>query len=147
MRNRTALGALIGATLVLAAACSDDDDAVADAAQGLCSSLDALQSTVNQVAGSGVDPDSTTVGDVQGALDEIQSGVQDVQGAEADVSDSVKSSLQDAFDTYQSALDGISSDDTLAQAGDAVASAQSQFQQAWTDTLSQLKCPSPSPTS
>lgn len=52
-----------------------------------------------------------------------------------------------SYDSYQSAVQDISSDDTLSEGGDAVGSAQSTFRQAWANTLSERKCPAPTPTS
>jgi len=141
------LSALTGSVLVLTAACGDDDDSVSDEVQDLCDNLGSLNQTVSQVAGADVDPSSTTVGDVQDALSQIQSGVQDVQDAESGLADAVTSALQSAFDGFQSAIQDIPSDDTLADAGDAVESARSQFDQAWNNTLSELQCPAPTPTS
>ncbi len=146
MRKIAALVFLIGPILVLASACGDDDS-VSNATQGLCSSLDSLDQTVEQVAGSGIDPKTTTVGDVQDALDQIESGVQDVQSAEGGLGNAVKSSLQSAFDDFKSALQDIPSDDTLSQAGQAVTTAQSDFAQAWNDMVSELQCPAPTSTS
>jgi ABC-type phosphate/phosphonate transport system substrate-binding protein len=139
MKSRILLAAVAAPVLVFAVACSDDDS-VSDEAQDLCNSLESLNSTVEQVAGTDLDPSSTTVGDVQDQLGQIQSAVQSVQSAESDLGDAVKSALQDAFNDYESAIQDIPSDDTLAEAGASADSARAAFQQAWTETLSELQC-------
>jgi hypothetical protein len=52
----------------------------------------------------------------------------------------LKSQLQDDFDQLKSAIEGISGDSTVAEAGDEVASAVTTFKQSWDQTLGELNC-------
>jgi len=140
MKVRLALGSTLASVLLIVTACGDDDDSTADEAQQLCADLEALDSTVNQVAGADVDPNSTTIGDVQSAVGTLESEVAAVQDAEADLADSVKSDLQSAFDAFQSSVQDLPADDTLAEAGASIQAAAAQFQQAWEGVKSELSC-------
>jgi phage shock protein A len=142
----SALRATLAAVLVLAAAaCGDDDDgssSAGGAAQSLCSSLQSLDSTVTQIANADVDPETTTVGDVQNAIDEVQSDLQDVRTSGADLSSSVKTALQTAFNNLQDKVEDLPSDETVAEAGSSVEDAVQQLDTAWTNALNALNCSS-----
>jgi uncharacterized protein YjdB len=139
MARRIVLGSALTAALVMAAACGGS---VTDAAQELCTDLTALDSTVEQIGGSSVDPATVTVGDVQEGLSQLESQVAAVQDSEANLGDEVRSSLRSAFDDFQSAVADIPADSTLADAGADVEQARTEFQQAWTSVLSELNCES-----
>lgn len=136
MKRKALLSGVLALSL-LAAACSDS---VSDSAEDLCSSLEGLHDTVDQIGGSDVSTDSVTVDNVQGAVSDIESTVDDVQSAESDLSDSLKSQLQDDFDTLKSSIQDISGDSTLAEAGQDVVSAVAAFKTSWDQTLSELNC-------
>ena len=88
---------VVGVLVLAAAACGDDDDgstSAGGASQSLCSSLQSLDSTVMQITNADVDPETTTIGDVQNAVDEVQSDLQDVQTSGADLASSLKTALQ-----------------------------------------------------
>jgi hypothetical protein len=139
MARRIVLGSAMAAVLLMGAACGGS---VTDAAQELCTNLTALDSTVDQIAGSSVDPATVTVGDVQDGLSQLESQVTAVQDAETNLGDEVRSSLRSAFDDFQSAVADIPADSTLADAGADVEQARTEFQQAWTSVLSELNCES-----
>ena len=148
MKARLVLGSTLASILLIAPACGDDDDdSTADDAQQLCTDLQALDSTVNEVAGAEVDPNTTTVGDVQTAVEDLESQVQAVQDAEAELSDSVKSDLQSAFEAFQSSVQDIPADDTLAEAAASIQAAGAEFVQAWENVKSELNCESTTTTS
>lgn len=133
--------------VVLPVACGDDDDgATATSAEELCSEVSELESVVEEIASAEVDVDSLTVGDVENALDEVESQVEDIVDAEGDLSDAVRSALEDAHDGYEETIDDIPGDATLAEAGERVATARTQFNEAWADTMSQLDCGEAAPT-
>lgn len=136
MKRKALLSAILALSL-LAAACSDS---VADSAEDVCTSLEGLQDTVDQIGGADVSADSLTVDNVQNAVSEVESAVDDVQSAESDLSDSLKSQLQDDFDTLKSSIQGISGDSTLAEAGEDAVSAVAAFKTSWDQTLSELNC-------
>lgn len=135
MKRKAITSALLMSLLVAACTAS-----VSDSADQLCSSLEALQGTMEQIAGADANPDSTTIESVQDAAQEVESAVEEVQSAEVDLSDSLKSELQENFDELQSSIQGISEDMTLTEAGQAVASALTTFRQSWDQTLSELNC-------
>jgi hypothetical protein len=139
MAGRIVLGSALTAALVIGAACGGS---VTDAAQELCTDLTALDSTVDQIAGSSLDPATVTVGDVQDGLSQLESQVTAVQDSETNLGDEVRSSLRSAFDDFQSAVADIPADSTLADAGADVEQARTTFQQAWTSVLSELNCES-----
>jgi hypothetical protein len=89
-----------------------------------------------------VDPETTTVGDVQNAIDEVQSDLQDVQTSGADLSSSVKTALQTAFNNLQDKVEGLPSEETVAEAGSGVEDAVQQLDTAWTNALDALNCSS-----
>ena len=143
----TALRTTLAAVLVVAvAACGDDDDAssAGGAAQSLCSSLQSLDSTVTQITDADVDPETTTIGDVQNAIDEVQSDLQDVQTSGADLASSLKTALQTAFNNLQDKVQDLPSDETVAEAGSSVEDAVQQLDTAWTNVLNAANCSSSS---
>ena len=139
MARRIVLGSALTAALVMGAACGGT---VTEAAQQLCTDLTALDSTVEQISDSSVDPASVTVGDVQDGLSELESQVAAVADAEAELGDEVRSELRNAFDEFQNAVADIPADSTLADAGADVEQARTEFRQAWTSVLGELNCES-----
>lgn len=136
MKPRKLLAALAVTALILAS-CSPS---VEESAEDLCSSLEALSDTVQQIAGADVSPGTITVDTVKSAVDEMESAVQDVQNAESGLSDALKSQLQSDFDELQSSVQDISGDSTLAEAAQDVVSAIAAFKESWDQTLSELNC-------
>ena len=140
---RTALAGVV----LLAVACGDDDDSSssgAGATQSLCSSLESLDSTVEEITNADVDPETTTIGDVEDALGEVQSDLQDVKTSGADLSSSLKTALQSAFNGLEDKVQDLPSDETLAEAGSSVEKAVQQLGTAWTNALDALNCSSSS---
>ena len=132
--------ALVVAVLFGVTCGDDDDDSVADESQALCESMQGLQSTVDQVAGAQVDLDSITVGDVQDALQSLQGQVEDVQNAEATLATEVRSSLQSAWSDFTSGGAGHPGGRHARRGRRRGPAARTQFQEAWSATLSQLNC-------
>jgi len=145
MASRAALVSLL---VVAVAACGDDDDggssSAGGAAQSLCSSLQSLDSTVDQIKNADADPETTTVGDVQDALGQVQSDLQDVQTSGADLSSSLKTALQSAFNSLEDSVKDLPSDETVADAGSSVEKEVQQLETAWTNALNALNCSSSS---
>ena len=143
MASRAALVSLLA---VAVAACGDDDgsSSAGGAAQSLCSSLQSLDSTVDQIKNADADPETTTVGDVQDALGKVQSDLQDVQTSGADLSSSLKTALQSAFNSLEDSLKDLPSDETVAEAGSSVEKEVQQLGTAWTNALNALNCSSSS---
>jgi hypothetical protein len=140
-----ARAALVSLLVLVVAACGDDDgSSPASAAQGLCSSLQSLDSTVDQITSADADPDTTTVGDVQNALGQVQSDLQDVKTSGADLSSSLKTALQSAFNSLEDSVQDLPSDETLAEAGSSVQKDLEQLGTAWTNALDALNCSSTS---
>jgi hypothetical protein len=141
----TALRAtLVGVLMLAAAACGDDDGSTSagSASQSLCGSLQSLDSTVTQITDADVDPETTTIGDLENALGEVQSNLQDVQTSGADLASSLKIALQTAFNNLQDTVQDLPSDETVADAGSSVESAVQQLDTAWTNALDALNCSS-----
>lgn len=136
MKRTKWLGAIISLTLV-AAACTNS---VEESTDELCQNLETLHSTVGAVAGADVSPETTTIDDIDNAASALESAVEDVQNAESDLADSLKAELQDNLEALQSAIQDIPGDSTVAEAGDSVATALTDFRQSWDETLSQLEC-------
>jgi predicted phage tail protein len=135
---------LVGVLVLAAAACGDDDDSTSagGAAQSLCSSLQSLDSTVTQITDADVNPETTTIGDVENAVDEVQSDLQDVQTSGADLASSLKTALQTAFNNLQDTVKDLPSDETVAEVGSSVEDAVQQLDTAWTNALDALNCSS-----
>jgi hypothetical protein len=139
--------ALVGILVLAVTACGDDDDgssSAAGAAQSLCSSLQSLDSTVDQITNADADPETTTIGDVQDALGQVQSDLQDVQTSGADLSSSLKTALQSAFNSLDDSVKDLPSDETVAEAGSSVEKEVQQLGTAWTNALNALNCSSSS---
>jgi hypothetical protein len=145
MRKRMMMAIALAPWLIVACG-DDDDDSAADAAQELCSSIGGLASTVGEVIRADVDPDATTVGDVQEAVEALEDQVASVQEAEDAVSEAVRDDLQEAFDALQGSIEDISADETLAEAGADIEAARTDFVAAWESTLSELNCAAPTTT-
>jgi hypothetical protein len=133
---------LVGVLVLAAAACGDDDGSTSagSASQSLCSSLQSLDGTVTQITDADVDPETTTIGDVENALGEVQSDLQDVKTSGADLASSLKTALQTAFNSLQDTVQDLPSDETVAEAGSSVEDAVQQFDTAWTNALDALNC-------
>jgi phosphate uptake regulator len=142
----TALRAtLVGVLMLAAAACGDDDESTSagSASQSLCSSLQSLDSTVTQITDADVDPETTTIGDLEDALGEVQSDLQDVQTSGADLASSLKIALQTAFNNLEDTVQDLpNGDETVAEAGSSVEDAVQQLDTAWTNALDALNCSS-----
>ena len=95
-----------------------------------------LRSAVDQLRGAQVDPNSTTVGDLQDALESLHGQVEDVEDSGPHTVDGVRSALQSAWSNFTERGRDVPSDDTLAEASAAVQAAQTQFQQVWSATPS-----------
>ena len=144
MASRAALVSLL---VVAVAACGDDDggsSSAGGAAQSLCSSLQSLDSTVDEIKNADADPETTTVGDVQDALGKVKSDLQDVQTSGADLSSSLKTALQSAFNSLEDSLKDLPSDETVAEAGSSVEKEVKELETAWTSALNALNCSSSS---
>jgi hypothetical protein len=143
-----AFRAALASLVVLVAACGDDDDgpssSAANATQSLCTSLESLDSTVDQITSADVDPETTTIGDVQDALDQVESDLQDVQTSGADLSSALKTALQSAFNSLEDQVQDLSNDETVADAGSSVENGLQQLGTAWTNALDALNCSSSS---
>ncbi len=122
------------------AACGDDDESAGDAAQDLCASMGDLQATVAGVAGADIDLESTTVGDVSDRLGDLEDQIDAVEDRREDLTASVVTALVDSYGAYRDAVEDISDDSTLAEAGTEVAAAQTAFGAAWDQTLADLDC-------
>jgi hypothetical protein len=135
--NRRVLTRAVLSLSLFVAACSGS---VAETAEDLCTSLEALHDTMEQVAGADVSTDTVTIESLQNAVSEVETAVQDVQGAESDLSDSLKTQLREDFEELQSSIQDIPADSALAEAGDAVVAATTEFKASWDQTLSELNC-------
>jgi hypothetical protein len=134
---------LVGVPMLAAAACGDDGStSVGTASQSLCSNLQSLDSTVTQITDADVDPETTTIGEVENALGEVQSDLQDVKTSGADLASSLKIALQTAFNNLQDTVQDLPSDETVADAGSSVENAVQQLDTAWTNALDALNCSS-----
>ena len=134
---------VVGVLVLAAAACGEDGSTAAGtASQSLCSNLQSLDSTVTQITDADVDPETTTIGDVENALGEVQSDLQDVKTSGADLAASLKTALQTAFNNLQDTVQDLPSDETVAEAGSSVENAVQQLDTAWTNALDALNCSS-----
>lgn len=135
--KRKALASVVLSLTLVVAACSDS---VADSTEDLCNSLEALNDTMDQMAGATASADTVTVGAVQDATAEVQSAMQDVRDSESDLSESLKTQLLDDFEELQSSIQDIPADSTLTEAGQEVVTAVTTFKASWDQTLTELNC-------
>jgi len=136
MKRMKWLGVVVALSLV-AVACTDS---VSESTEDLCESLESLNGTVGQIAGADVSPETTTIDDIEGAVSALKTAVQVVQDDEGDLADSLKADLQNNLDDLETSIEDIPGDSTVAEAGDAVATALNDFRTSWDATLSQLEC-------
>lgn len=136
MRRNTLVSAIVSLSLIVVA-CSDS---VGDSAADLCSNLEDLNDTVQQVAGADVSADTVTMGQIQDAYSDLQSAVRSVRESEADVSDALKTQLSEDLETLGTAVQDIPADSTLSEAGEDVQAARTAFHESWEQTLSELNC-------
>jgi hypothetical protein len=155
---RAACAAAVGLALLTAAACGDDDDSdesssesttttngsasgsVAGAAEDLCDSLSTLDSTVEDIAGSEVDPETTTIADVQDGLEELRSEVSDVASSGSALASAAATALTGAFDRFEQAVEDLPEDDTVADGGASLEGLQQDFDEAWESAQDALDC-------
>ena len=109
----------------------------------MCDTLEGFDSTVDAITEAGGDGDAeATVADVNDAIDEFQADLQDVENEGDEVPAAVASALDSAATGLQDALADLADNESLNDAGSAVASAQSAVASAWTDLLNALDCSS-----
>lgn len=134
------------------AACGDDDDnsssttettespgtgSVAESAQQLCSDLEGLNSTVQDID---VNPDTTTISDLKNDLNQLRSGVSDVASSGSALAGALGTALQAAFDQFETSIQNRPDDQTLDSAGEGARSAADNFHTAWDAALGALHC-------
>jgi hypothetical protein len=143
----------VAVALLGAAACGDDDDDSSDttdttedeggtssgveSAQELCDDLESLDSTVQDI---NVDPETTTVADIQDGLEQLRSEVADVASSGSALAGALGTALQDAFDRFESTVEDLPEDETLRAAGEAAQSAAEEFDQSWDAAMEALDC-------
>jgi hypothetical protein len=154
---RAACAAAVGVALLTTAACGDDDDSeesssertttsgsasgsVAGAAQDLCDSLSSLDSTVEDIAGSEVDPETTTIADVKDGLEELKSEVSDIASSGSALASAAATALTGAFDRFEQAVEDLPEDDTVADGGSSLEGLQQDFDEAWESAQDALDC-------
>ncbi len=135
MRRITLVSAIVSLSLV-AVACSS----VAGSAEELCTDLEELDDTVQEVAAADVSADTVTVGQIQDATADIGSAVRSVRESEAELSDALKTQLSEDFEALQDAIRDIPADSTLSEVGEDVQAAVTAFHASWDQTLSELNC-------
>jgi ABC-type glycerol-3-phosphate transport system substrate-binding protein len=145
--SRTIAAAAAGC-LLLAAGCGDDDSTGSSsestgAGSDLCGTLEGFDSTVDTITGTDGDSNAdTTVGDVEDAIDQLEADLDDVETEGTDLPAGLDTALQSGADAIENAIDNLPSDETIAEAGDAVSSAQESVATAWSTLLDRLNCSS-----
>ena len=124
----------------LFAACGDDSDSLSSNVDQLCSDVAALNSTVQGIAGQDIDLKNTSVTQVKNTLADIQSQVDAITSSGSEVSGQVKDDLKNAFDQLKSDLGDVKNSDTLAEAGQQIETARTNFRDAWEGILAELNC-------
>jgi hypothetical protein len=145
MRVPTTIAAAVAACLLMGVACGDDDDSGSSGSGSgdACDTLEGFDSTVDEITGEGDDSDADeTVADVQSAIDQFQSDLEDVQNEDTYLPSGLEPAVDSAASALESAISDLPSNETLADAGSVVTSAQSSLATAWTNLLDDLNCSS-----
>jgi hypothetical protein len=131
--------ALLVLSMLLLAACGDDDPSPEEAMADLCTDLTELQASVQNLTQVSTNPNAT-VDQLEDARDEVNEQMDAVESAAEDVDQAEVDALNEAYDNLDQAIDDIDDSATLA---DASASVQDEIQAvntAWDQVLSGLQC-------
>jgi ABC-type transporter Mla subunit MlaD len=133
------MAALLVLSMLLLAACGDDDPSPEEALADLCTDLTELQASVQNLTQVSTNPNAT-VDQLEDARDEVNEQMDAVESAAEDVDQAEVDALNEAYDNLDQAIDDIDDSATLA---DASASVQDEIQAvntAWDQVLSGLQC-------
>jgi gamma-glutamyl:cysteine ligase YbdK (ATP-grasp superfamily) len=132
-RNRNGLLAAMGATLVLivATACTEQQESQPSAEAAVCTSVAALGTALQDFRD--LDPATASIDDVQAARDEIQAAWDQVTEEAVDLDQADEAAVQDALDGVFQSIDEFPTDepieDGLASVQDATGDVQTANQE------------------
>jgi gamma-glutamyl:cysteine ligase YbdK (ATP-grasp superfamily) len=132
-RNRNGLFAAMGATLVLivATACTEQQESQPSAEAAVCTSVAALGTALQDFRD--LDPATASIDDVQAARDEIQAAWDQVTAEAVDLDEADEAAVQDALDGVFQSIDEFPTDepieDGLASVQDATGDVQTANQE------------------
>jgi gamma-glutamyl:cysteine ligase YbdK (ATP-grasp superfamily) len=132
-RNRNGLFAAMGATLVLivATACTEQQESQPSAEAAVCTSVAALGTALQDFRD--LDPATASIDDVQAARDEIQAAWDKVTAEAVDLDEADEAAVQDALDGVFQSIDEFPTDepieDGLASVQDATGDVQTANQE------------------
>jgi gamma-glutamyl:cysteine ligase YbdK (ATP-grasp superfamily) len=132
-RNRNGLFAAMGAALVLivATACTEQQESQPSAEAAVCTSVAALGTALQDFRD--LDPATASIDDVQAARDEIQAAWDKVTAEAVDLDEADEAAVQDALDGVFQSIDEFPTDepieDGLASVQDATGDVQTANQE------------------
>jgi hypothetical protein len=112
-----------GIAIAIALIARDDGDSQAGAQEAFCSSLSALDSSVQAL--QALEPTTASKEDYESAVSQIEDDWDEVKKDASELADVTTSDLDDAWDDFKSAVDDVPDDASVSDAlGDVASSAQ-----------------------
>lgn len=126
-------------TMLVLAACGEDDPSPEEAMADLCTDLTELQTSVQNFAQVSTNPNAT-VDQLEDALDEVNEQLDAAENSAEDVDQVELDQLSDAYDSLDQAVDDIDDSATLADASASVQDEITAVNTAWEQLLTGLQC-------
>ena len=128
----------VGAAIVIGLLGNRGGESQADAQQNFCSSLSALESSINSL--TSLDPSTASKSDYQSDVSQIENDWDQVKTDASDLANVSMSQLDSAWDSFKSAVDDVPSDASVSDALNDVSSSAKTLASTVQSTLTGPDC-------